>query len=49
MLNETDQSVSEIGERVGFEDITSFGRAFKKVAYCSPLKYRKNNEHVQDC
>jgi AraC family L-rhamnose operon regulatory protein RhaS len=42
MLRDTMLSVSEIAYRVGFNDITHFGRMFKKHMGYSPSEYRKN-------
>lgn len=41
MLRDTMLSVSEIAYRVGFNDITHFGRMFKKHMGYSPSEYRK--------
>lgn len=42
MLKETLLPISEITERVGFSDMTHFGRMFKKHLDCSPSEYRAN-------
>jgi AraC-like DNA-binding protein len=41
MLRDTMLSVSEISYRVGFNDITHFGRTFRKHMGYSPSEYRK--------
>lgn len=45
LLIETNSSISEISELVGYEDITGFGRTFKQITHSSPLQYRKNNKN----
>lgn len=37
---QTNMSVSEIANKTGFNSLTSFSRAFKKVTGCSPSDYR---------
>ena len=46
MLLETNESISEIALKCGFNDSDYFGNAFKKAKGISPLKYRKNNKYV---
>ena len=41
LLRETELSVQEITERVGYVDGVSFSRKFKKVFLISPSEYRK--------
>jgi AraC-like DNA-binding protein len=41
LLSETSMSVAEIMERVGYTDLTHFGRLFKKEMGCTPYDYRK--------
>lgn len=43
LLKNSQLSVSEIADRVGFENLTHFGRVFKGTIGSSPLKYRKMN------
>jgi AraC-like DNA-binding protein len=40
LLENTDMPVSAIAFEVGFEELSSFYRAFRKHQKCSPLKYR---------
>lgn len=42
LLKETRLSVTEISEKVGFENLTHFGRVFKKITGVSPSTYRKS-------
>lgn len=41
LLKNTDVSVSEIGQRVGFSDNKSFYHAFSRCYHCTPSQYRK--------
>lgn len=43
MLEQTDLSVTEISEQVGFPNINSFIRKFKLLTNTTPLKYRQLN------
>lgn len=40
--------LDEIRYLVGFDDNSSFGRAFKKLYKVSPLQYRKSKKHQQE-
>ncbi|MEM1328214.1 MAG: AraC family transcriptional regulator [Bacteroidota bacterium] len=40
LLNYTDKSVSEIGYEIGFMDVQSFSRFFKKMEGVSPMAYK---------
>ena len=40
LLENTDMPVSAIAFEIGFEELSSFYRAFRKHQKCSPLKYR---------
>ena len=44
LLSETDLSVHEISDKVGFTDYNYFCRVFKKIVGCPALKYRKDNK-----
>lgn len=41
LLLETDMKIRDIGFAAGYEDISSFIRAFKRQIGCSPAQYRK--------
>ena len=41
MLRETDFTITEIAEIVGYKSTTHFGRVFKSITGISPLTYRK--------
>jgi signal transduction histidine kinase/ABC-type sugar transport system substrate-binding protein/AraC-like DNA-binding protein len=41
LLRESDASVTEVAVRVGFNDPSYFGRVFRRVAGCSPQRYRE--------
>lgn len=41
LLQETDYKVIHISEKIGFGNISHFGRVFKKITGLSPLSYRK--------
>jgi len=43
MLEQTDLSVAEISEQVGFHNVNNFIRKFKALASTTPLKYRQLN------
>ena len=47
-LKESKLSVSDIAERVGFENLTHFGRTFKSIVGLSALKFRKSYEVLHD-
>ena len=38
-----DMLVTEVSEQCGFEDVSSFNRAFKRASGVSPSQYRENN------
>ena len=42
LLTESELSISEIAEAVGFSDTAHFSKNFKKIYGVSPLKYRKS-------
>jgi len=41
MLTNTNDSVTDIAWKVGFEDINYFSRVFRKIKHESPIEYRK--------
>jgi AraC-like DNA-binding protein len=41
LLQETDLSISEIGYRVGFENLSYFNRSFKRIAGMTPREVRR--------
>lgn len=41
MFAEADCSISEVGSAVGYADLTTFERAFKKVTSLTPSQYKK--------
>lgn len=41
LLKNTNSSVAKIAQSCGFESSTHFGRVFKEIAGCSPVKFRK--------
>ena len=41
LLKTTDQPVGAIGEKVGFKDIYSFSRSFKRIMKASPTAFRE--------
>ncbi len=47
-LAETDQSISEIGEAVGFVSSSHFSHIFRKIEGCTPSEYRTLNRPVNE-
>ena len=45
LLESTDMSITDICERVGFADMSSLSRYFKREMGCTPSQYRKQNKH----
>lgn len=43
LLSQTDYKISEIAQSVGYPDVFSFSRAFKKLTGCSPNGYRRQH------
>lgn len=41
LLQQTNLSISTISQKVGYTNISHFGRIFKSIAGCSAIKYRK--------
>ena len=48
LLTSSDNSLTEISEKVGFNDYSYFIRIFKKRTGLSPLKYRKTSERLSN-
>jgi len=46
LLRFSDESISDIACKVGYENPSSFNKAFKKRYGISPAEYRKNNELI---
>ncbi len=46
LLLRTDQSISEIGEAVGFVSSSHFSHIFRKTVGCTPSEYRLRNRPV---
>ncbi len=44
-ISNYDISISEVCQQVGYSDLTSFGKLFKKYFHCSPDVYRKGLNH----
>lgn len=44
LIKNTDIPVKEIAYQVGYNDITNFGRAFKKLKGCSPKEYKEERK-----
>lgn len=41
LLRDTNDSVSEIAENVGFNSMSYYGKLFREIYGCSPSQYRK--------
>lgn len=46
LLRDTDDAVSEVAVRTGFNNISYFNRTFRKYMHMTPGDYRKNPEHA---
>ncbi|MFE5318918.1 helix-turn-helix domain-containing protein [Paenibacillus sp. NPDC056579] len=46
MLEQSDDSIHEISEKVGFNNVNNFIRKFKLLTNMTPLKYRQQNTDV---
>lgn len=44
-LRETDQSITQISEIIGFASNTSFTKAFRRIYECAPSTYREFHRH----
>lgn len=42
LLRSTDESIGTIADRVGFHQISHFGKCFREKTGCSPREYRKH-------
>jgi AraC-like DNA-binding protein len=42
MLKQGDESITEISDALGFNEVSYFNQFFKKRAGTSPLKYRQS-------
>lgn len=42
LLGDTDLSVAEVGDKLGFPEPTNFNRFFKNMTNVTPLQYRKS-------
>jgi transcriptional regulator GlxA family with amidase domain len=47
LLATTDLPVTAVGFAVGYEDITTFARNFRRCVDLSPREYRRNQRHAQ--
>ncbi|MNO21230.1 Arabinose operon regulatory protein [compost metagenome] len=47
LLVGTGLKVSQIAEKIGFDNMTHFGRVFKEITGLSPLKYRQTYRHIE--
>lgn len=45
LLKDTELAVSEISDRIGYIDLTHFGRIFRKYTQLSPSAYREQFQH----
>lgn len=45
LLQQSNLNVTEIAGRVGYNNLTHFGRTFKKITGYSPLKYKRINKN----
>ncbi|HZG83996.1 AraC family transcriptional regulator [Paenibacillus sp.] len=46
LLRETDWSITEISEQVGFDNFSHFGKMFKRIVQTSPRAYRKQSKET---
>ncbi len=47
LLLTTNLKIYEVGEKVGYNDSITFGRAFKKITGITPNKYRNDKEKIK--
>jgi transcriptional regulator GlxA family with amidase domain len=43
LLRETELSITEIAERVGFDNYSHFGKMFKRITSVAPRDYRRQD------
>lgn len=48
LLRETDASIADIANHVGYETQGKFSKAFKDVVHVLPTEYRKTNQNVRE-
>ncbi len=48
LLLNTDENISQISYRSGFNNVANFNRLFKKNRSCTPLEYRRRNKENND-
>ena len=46
LMTETDLSILEIAQRVGYEHNSSFTRVFKEIEGISPAQFRKESKNM---
>lgn len=46
LLENSNQSISDVATELGFESASYFERTFKKIMNVTPLKYRKTHQSV---
>ncbi|TCI92790.1 AraC family transcriptional regulator [Tenacibaculum sp. M341] len=46
-LKYSEEQVSDIAINIGFSDVASFGKAFRKKFNCSPISFRKSTKNIQ--
>ncbi len=44
-LSSTGYNVNQISDKLGYQNVESFIRAFKKYSNCTPSEYRKKNQN----
>jgi AraC family L-rhamnose operon regulatory protein RhaS len=49
LVEDTDMSISSIAFHTGFEELSSFYRAFKKRYKVPPLQFRKSKAKAKKC
>ena len=48
LLEESDISIAQIAERVGYSDVSYFSRIFSATFKCSPARYRKEHRKAEE-